>query len=380
MSMRQTLRKARISWKRLLSSVGCAVPASIRDDLILLQHNRIGALIPVLYLAIATIAIVAASASGGGFDVMYHLVLPGGIAGLGVYRCITWYRRKDFPVDLRKANKHLRSTTWIALVLGLVGGLWTLDAYYDTPDVRKVLAPIFIFMLTFAGAICLNSLPRAAIGVMWTALAAPTIAMILSPDVGIRAMGISLMIVSWLMTGFIIHNFAQTISSLKLSHKFQKLAGSDALTGLDNRRTFESRFYDLTNADDNSDIVLTMIDLDGFKQANDAHGHVAGDAVLIEVANRLRTICGQASSIARLGGDEFAILSSIHGDRQYHDDLMEAIRATLALPYQWEDHQILISASLGIAIYPKEGVSLSELLNFADQALYTEKSKLRKAS
>ena len=377
--MRRILRHYKIGWKRVLRAIGCRVPSAIRDDLIILQYERIGALIPVLYLAIATIAAVAASASNNGFDIMYLVVLPGGIAGLGVYRCITWYRRKDQPVDLQKVKRHLRSTTWIALVLGLVGGLWTLDAYYDTPDARKVLAPVFIFMLTFAAVICLNSLPRAAIGVMWSALAVPTIAMILSPDVGIRAMGISLMIVTWLMTGFIIHNFSQMLGSLKLRKKLQQLAGSDSLTGLANRRSFETHFYELSTEKDGQ-IVLTMIDLDGFKQANDAHGHVAGDAVLVEVAKRLKLICPEDSCVARLGGDEFAILSNCKNDLRYHHDLKDAMRVTLSLPYQWEGHQINISASLGMASYPKDGISLSALLKVADQALYKEKSETRRAS
>ncbi len=378
--MSNALRQCRYQWRRVLRATGCAVPPAIRDDLARLQHDRIGALIPILYLTIATITIVAASASGGGFDVMYHAILPGGFLGMGMYRCLVWYRRGDGPVDLVKVRRHLRSTTWLALIMGLVGGLWTLDAYYTTIEARRILAPVFIFMITFAGAICLNSLPRAAIGVMVSALTIPTVAMILSNDMGIRAMGISLMIVSWLMTGFIIHNFAQTVSSLKLSRKLQLLAGSDALTGLANRRAFEMKFTELTGdgalaEETDGEIVLTMIDLDGFKQANDHYGHPAGDAVLIEVAKRLRKICPRAPCVARLGGDEFAIISASQGDAEFYEAQREAIRVAISLPHQWEGQQITVSASLGMATYPRDGASLSELLKHSDQALYAEKAK-----
>ncbi|MEO9635252.1 diguanylate cyclase [Parasphingorhabdus sp.] len=363
-----------------MKATGCAVPAAIHDDLTLMQHDRIGALIPVLYFTIATIAIVASAASGGGFDPIYHLILPSGFIAMGAYRCLVWYRRKGLPGDLVKARRHLKSTTLIAWGLGLIGALWTLDAFYATIEARRVLAPIFIFMLTFSAGICLSSLPRAAIGLMVTALFAPTVAMILSTDAGIRAMGISLMIVSWLMTGFIIHNFAQTVSSLKLRRKLQTLAESDALTGLANRRAFDAKFEEMAAACQSDDqIVLTMIDLDGFKYANDQHGHPAGDAILIEVAKRLQKTCVGAPCIARLGGDEFAILSNSRGDAAFHQKQKEAIRAVIRLPHLWESRQIMVSASLGIATYPENGQSLSELLKCSDQALYAEKSKRQRA-
>lgn len=378
--MRRILRQGRIFGKRILKATGCAVPAAIRDDLILQQHDRIGALIPVLYFTIATIAIVASAASGGGFDPIYHLILPSGFIAMGAYRCLIWYRRKGQPGDLAKAKRHLRSTTWIAWGLGLIGALWTLDAFYATIEARRVLAPIFIFMLTFSAGICLSSLPRAAIGLMITALMAPTVAMILSTDAGIRAMGISLMIVTWLMTGFIIHNFAQTVSSLKLRSNLQTLAESDALTGLANRRAFDAKFEEMAGGCQSDEhIVLTMIDLDGFKHANDQHGHPAGDAILIEVAKRLKKTCVGAQCIARLGGDEFAILFNSRGDASFHEAQKEAIRAVIGLPYHWESQQITVSASLGMATYPENGISLSDLLKCSDQALYAEKSQMRRA-
>lgn len=380
MSLRRASRKYSYYWKRGKSRLGCAVPDNIRDDLVEQQYERIGALIPVLYFAIASIAIVAAAASGGGFDVMYHLVLPLGFIAMGTYRTIVWRRRKLTPVDLDKMRRYLRSTTLIAMVLGLVGGLWTLDAYYDTPEVRRVLAPVFIFMITFAGAICLTSLPRAAISLMAIALTPPIIAMILSPDPGIRAMGISLMIVTFLMAGLVITSFAQMIGSLKLGRKLKHLAESDALTGLANRRAFAAKFEALVEGNSmERGIVLTMIDLDGFKQANDQHGHQAGDAILVEVARRLQKICANPSCIARLGGDEFAILSASRGNLDFYDEQKEAIRKVISLPYQWEGKQVRISASLGQASYPEHGASLSELLKYSDIALYEEKALARAA-
>ena len=352
------------------------MPEYIRDELALLQYERIGALVPIIYFAVAMIAIVGASASGGGFDILYHAILPLGFVIMGVVRSVTWYRRKSHMVDVLKIRRYLRSTTIIAMVMSLVGGLWTIDSYYETVEARRVLAPIFIFMIVFAGAVCLTSLPRAAVGMMSTALFLPLLVMILSPDAGISAMGISLLIVTLLLIGLIVNNFAEIVSGLKLRHELRHLADTDALTGLANRRAFANRF-DLGKAEagEESSLAVVMIDLDGFKRANDQYGHAAGDAVLIEVAERLQMLCTEAQSIARLGGDEFAILFSVTDDRAYYTAQCTAIRKMLSLPYHGDEQAISISASIGLAFYPEHGGNLSSLMHHADGALYREKQK-----
>lgn len=352
------------------------VPDAIRADFVILQHERISALIPILYFTIATIAIVAASASTGGFDPIYHVILPGGFVGMGLYRCWIWQRRKNQSIEIEKVEKHLQSTSRLAIALGLIGGLWTLDAYYDTVEARRVLAPVFIFMLTFAAAICLNSLPKAALGAMVSALALPSIAMIFASDAGIQAMGISLVIVSFLMAGLILTNFAQMISSQMLKHELETLAATDVLTGLANRRAFGLRLKEevqLANQADGPDsFAVLMIDLDGFKGVNDTHGHVAGDALLCEVADRLCKICGHARSIARLGGDEFALIVAAANDKLLKDQTT-AIKAMLSMPYQIDGNRVVISASIGAAKYPENGMQIPELLRSADQVLYEDK-------
>lgn len=373
--MGQATNHSRFNWRRVLSAT--VVPDALRANVIMLQHKRIGALIPVLYFTIAVIAIVAASASGGGFDPVYHLILPCGFVGMGIYRCWVWYSRKSEMIEPEKAEQQLQSTTWIAIIMGLVGGLWTLDAYYDTIEARRILAPVFIFMITFAAAICLNSLPKAAIGAMVGALVPPSIGMIISSDAGIQAMGISLMIVSFLMAGLVVTNFAQMVNGLQLQQELEYLAGTDVLTGLANRRAFTSHLEEQTQnfkeAEERVDFAVLMIDLDGFKGVNDRYGHVAGDELLSEVAERLRKICGHAKSIARLGGDEFALILAV-SDEQLLRDQGSAIKAMLSMPYQVDGQQVVISASVGSARYPQKGQKISELLKSADEALYADKA------
>lgn len=356
---------------------GAPVSDAVRVELIALQYERLGALVPILYLTIAIIAIVAAAGSDGGFILIHHVLLPGGFVAIGIYRGWVWHSRKSEPMDLEKARRHLQSTTWLAIIIGLVGGLWTLDAFYSTIETRRVVAPVFIFMITFAAAICLISVPRAAIGAMVAALLPPSVAMIFSNDPGIQAMGMSLVIVSFLMAGLVITNFAQMVNGLKLQQELEYLAATDVLTGLANRRAFaahlEEQVQDCQINTHQIGFAVIMIDLDGFKGVNDNYGHVAGDELLCDVAERLRKICGHAKSIARLGGDEFALIIAA-ADRQLLRDQSFGIKAMLSMPYQVDGHQVVISASVGAAQYPENGQKISELLKSADQALYADKA------
>lgn len=367
----------RAIWQRTVAATGGgSLAPAIRDELVQLQYARIGAIVPILYFSIALIAVIAGAASGGGFDIMYHVLLPGGFVAMGCYRCVVWHRRKSRVVDIARIRRYLRSTTAIALGMGLVGGLWTLDAYYDTREARRILAPVFIFMITFAGAICLTSMPRAATGVIALALTPTLIAMMMSTDIGIQAMAVCFVIVSLLTLMLIFNSFREIVSGLILRHELRQWSETDPLTGLANRRAFCARFDALCSAAESSDsVAIVMIDLDGFKQANDRFGHAAGDAILVQAGERLGTLCPDAASIARLGGDEFAVLIETSADSNRIALLKRAIHAVLSLPYHHLDQQIAVSASVGTARCRKDAVVLDSLMRDADGELYRAKQR-----
>lgn len=302
---------------------------------------------------------------------MYHLVLPGGFILLGCYRCLVWYRRRRVAVPTAKVRRYLRSTGWIALGMGLVGGLWTVDAYFDTVETRRVLAPVFIFMITFAGAICLTSMPRVAAGVMFVTLAPMLTIMFQSADIGIQAMAVCFIIVSLLTLLLIVNSFNEIISGLVLRHELKALSETDPLTGLANRRAFHARFSAASGGMDGpQSVTLVMIDLDGFKEANDRFGHAAGDAILVQAGERLSSLCQDARCVARLGGDEFAVLIDTDGDS---DSLKRAVQSVLSLPYHFREQRISISASVGLAHGAKPDISLETLMRDADSELYRAK-------
>ncbi|RYE92345.1 MAG: diguanylate cyclase, partial [Oxalobacteraceae bacterium] len=153
------------------------------------------------------------------------------------------------------------------------------------------------------------------------------------------------------------------------------LARTDALTGLVNRREFGRAMEKAIEAAivKTGLLAVVLIDLDGFKDANDMYGHAAGDTVLKIVAHRLHTVFSVHSTIARLGGDEFAILIAEDEDCSRAMALAEQASGALHQPLAWRNNMISVGASIGIACFPGDGGDASELLHAADIAMYEAK-------
>jgi len=158
------------------------------------------------------------------------------------------------------------------------------------------------------------------------------------------------------------------------------LAQHDMLTGLYNRAAFQERLQRLLEPSGhgpvNTAFAVLMLDLDRFKPINDLYGHSAGDQVLIEVANRIRTIFGGDAMIARVGGDEFAVIVERQDeplDRDAVTACAQRMASDIRKPITGEQLMIDVGASIGIAYFPDHGQSASELLKSADRALYTAK-------
>ncbi|MXO90022.1 putative bifunctional diguanylate cyclase/phosphodiesterase [Pontixanthobacter aquaemixtae] len=156
-----------------------------------------------------------------------------------------------------------------------------------------------------------------------------------------------------------------------------RLADYDSLTGLANRHNMD-RAIDSTLAAFKAaerPCALMMMDLDKFKRVNDTLGHQAGDALLIEVAERLRSIVGDRGKIARLGGDEFQVLIADEDDRGKLGELADKIIQILSQPYPLDDgKRAVIGASVGIAVAPFDGAEREDLIRSADLALYAAKN------
>ena len=168
-----------------------------------------------------------------------------------------------------------------------------------------------------------------------------------------------------------------TLSSslVKANEELTYLALHDNLTKLANRLLLDDRLKQaLRTARRDKDLTfaLMFLDLDGFKAINDVYGHHVGDLLLIEVAQRIRGALREEDTVARMGGDEFVILA-LNMDPasagRLAEDLIEAIRE----PFRIDIHQLAISLSIGIAIYPNDGIDQDDLLTNADAAMYHAK-------
>src|SRR5262245_16565583 len=150
----------------------------------------------------------------------------------------------------------------------------------------------------------------------------------------------------------------------------------DALPILDNRT---SLFPALEKATERSRRRATrlaglFLDFDGFKEVNDAHGHDAGDRLLVEAARRLKAALRSGDPVARLGGDEFFVVLEDIQDANPAERVAKKLLATLAEPYDVGGGKIVsISASIGISVFPDDAGDAATLLKHADAAMYAAK-------
>jgi diguanylate cyclase (GGDEF)-like protein len=169
---------------------------------------------------------------------------------------------------------------------------------------------------------------------------------------------------------------AVAISNAHRQVALVRQAHYDALTGLPNRVLFKDRLaQQIAHCHrSRSRFALLFIDLDRFKNINDSFGHTSGDELLKGVANRLVEELPGMTTIARLGGDEFTIITSDIDSARDAANAAQAVLAALARPVLLREIEHFVSASIGIAVYPQDGVSADVLLRNADIAMYRAKS------
>lgn len=172
----------------------------------------------------------------------------------------------------------------------------------------------------------------------------------------------------------------QDITQRKQSEaRIMHLANYDALTGLPNRNLLIDRVTQSISQARRTGQTLTMLclDLDGFKFVNDSYGHTVGDTLLTMVAARLKGAIHEGDTVARLGGDEFVFILL---GMQSSDDMAEAAQKILdvfAHPFAADLHELHVTASIGVSIFPGDGDSIDALLKNADVAMYSAKERGR---
>ncbi len=162
--------------------------------------------------------------------------------------------------------------------------------------------------------------------------------------------------------------------------RLRSLSETDSLTGQFSRAMFERTAAEVLERahQKRHRVALFFVDLDNFKLANDSYGHWFGDQILIATGRRLRALVGDGDIVGRLGGDEFAVLAQFSEDEMNTlEDRAASIVQELAKPIRVDATQFEVTVSVGVACYPTDAASYSELLRFADQAMFAAKAASR---
>lgn len=288
----------------------------------------------------------------------YH---PGWVALSLLIAVVASWTALFIAFRLRSSHRRLRDRAAPALVLGtaIVGMHYTGMAAARFP----------------AGSIC-GAAGEEGLQAQWLAL------VVLALTIAILAV---VLIVSWLdqrMEAQLLR-LRNTDLSSSLDDAYAELTQAalhDPLTRLPNRRLLQQRIeQSLAEAEQRgSRFAVMFMDLDGFKQVNDAYGHQTGDALLVAVADRTRKLLRPADMLARLGGDEFVLVVPIENDEDVAT-LASRIIQTVGREPLLPRHDLQVTASVGIAICPDHAASERQLMAFADAAMYQAKEAGRNA-
>jgi diguanylate cyclase (GGDEF)-like protein len=341
--------------------------------------------IPLLYLMLLANMVAVATSYWDVAPLWLTTIFPAVFSVAAVARIIMWYRTRFEPQTAEQAHKKLQSTVYLVVVFGVLLTCWSFGLMaYATSESLQMHVAFFIAATLVASVVCLTHLKQAS----------NLLALIVGIPLGLKLMSLDHLSFSTTALIFtlaaitVVHvlnshyaEFALIVSqridlekqnaeALRLNDENFKLASTDALTGLSNRRTFMNEIEALIAREDHPGFAVGLIDLDGFKGVNDIYGHAAGDTVLIEAAERLRLLASPDVSFARLGGDEFAFICPRHFDLK---EFGQKICTILAAPYSFESVSVELSASCGLSIHFGDAQTSSELLECADFVLYEAK-------
>ncbi|MBI6704099.1 EAL domain-containing protein [Pseudomonas viridiflava] len=177
----------------------------------------------------------------------------------------------------------------------------------------------------------------------------------------------------WIIVG-IVHDITRRKES---DQRLLKMAHYDSLTGLPNRDLFYTSLQmGLTQATVSRwKLAVMTVNLDGFKNINETWGHVLGDQTLLEVSKRLARCLNASDTLGRVDGDEFALILMIREGQADTHQILERIRTTLRTPFQIEDQRVVMTASIGVALFPEDGEDARELVRHAYTAMNNAKKK-----
>lgn len=355
------------------------------------QYLHLRDQIPPLYGLLAVNATILAYTHRDLAPEILTLLVPAVLIGFSLIRMFMWMRPvKDADLDQHVASIRLRRTVYLAAAMSCGFTVWALALNrYGGPYEHGHFA-IFVAITVLGCVFCLNYLPKAATLVCVTVLGTFLAYCISTGSEVLFAIAVNVILVAVVILKVLRNSYASFVhlelSQRDLTHERRqaqnlgeenaRLAQTDALTGLPNRRYFFSALESLLEcAEENDRFCVGLIDLDRFKPVNDTHGHVLGDRLLQLIGERMMTQCPANVIVARLGGDEFGLISM--GDIEHAEAVTQAVCSAIRQPARLGDVIVSVGCSAGLAVYPDTAASANTLFDRADFALYHAKNQKR---
>jgi len=350
------------------------VPEEIRDDVAVLRAQRIETLTPALFLLLAATTPTAIYAGVATVHPIVRVGFPVVLAVVGVLGFLFLMHNRGRRMSPRRARRMILEATWLSGVMGAMCSAWTVINWLAAPPAAHSYYAMIMAMGSLATAYCLSSIRFATFVNLGIGLVPVSTLMLTSGIPAEFASGASLVLATLFLLRMVVQQHGQLVDLLQLQRQMRKLAHTDPLTGLPNRRAFDLRLEEeIAKAGAGTRFAIALLDLDGFKPVNDQHGHAVGDQLLCAIAARLMRACGDDAMVARQGGDEFAILAPA-GSPLLATALADHILAALAAPYRIDGRAIRVGASIGVASWPVHGTTSRKLFETADRALYAAKA------
>ncbi|WP_240324381.1 putative bifunctional diguanylate cyclase/phosphodiesterase [Trinickia diaoshuihuensis] len=359
------------------------------------QFEAFSRQLPLLYFTLMVNSIAVAYTHVHSAPAVMTKVLPSALCAACMLRLYVWARRRALGAVLTDSQiaVRMRNTVVLVVLFGLVFTFWGLSLYPYGGAYERTHVAFYMSITVIACIFCLMHMRIAALLLTAIVLVPFVVFFSLTENVVLIAIAMNVMFVSIAMVKVLLtyyRDFADLVNAKKvledkqqqllvLNNENQRLANIDSLTSLPNRRHFLSRLgkHFAHERLDETRFAVGIVDLDGFKQVNDLHGHRAGDSLLREVGRRLEAFTSEELQIARLGGDEFGLL---FGRVRSNDSLLSistAICDALRKPYMLSETTTRISATIGIALFPEAGRTAEQLFERADYALYHAKAHRR---
>jgi diguanylate cyclase (GGDEF)-like protein len=379
-------------WRRFESSAAVSnrLPDAAYVELV---DMVIRPVLPVAFMSVALISVGLLLASRKQDAVILVLTAVAAVVGVTSVFIVLAYRRRAAaaPIAGQEAKRWERmydlAVFAFAVLLGAINGRALVIGH--PPD--SALVPMLTSGLAFVfgGGASSNVAFRPPLSLIATSLATgPTVVGFLYRATGATDPHVvaAFVLEAALLTGFAFAgvqwagtNYETTRRQVVAKLDHAAMARRDALTGLANRVHLRERFEDAVEAlrAEGDALAIHCLDLDRFKAVNDRYGHLVGDALLRVMSARLLGTLRDEDSAARLGGDEFVVIQT--GIR--HEDearlLAHRIIRVLSAPYDIEGRDIRVGVSVGVALAPRDGVTLEALCARADAALYRAKREDR---